>query len=61
MKRTTTPDYFGPNNCDLDMYKEKKIINLQPRKQTLDMIMQFARSYHVVGHLPKNISGMILN
>jgi len=34
---------------------------LNPRKETLSLIMQFARAYHVEKRLPAQLSGIILN
>jgi hypothetical protein len=47
-----------------DCYKllEKKSIDrLNPRKETLALIMQFACVYHVEKRLPDSLSEMILN
>ena len=35
--------------------------HLNPRKETLALIMQFACSYHVEKKLPARLSGIILN
>jgi hypothetical protein len=59
MKKTFTPNYL--NRYELKCVENKPITFLYPQKQTIDFLMQFARSYHVESRLPKQISGMVLN
>jgi hypothetical protein len=46
--------------CDA-MKRMKKYISKEPRKQTVEVVMQFARSYHVEKQLPSNLSGYVLS
>ena len=43
------------------MEKDISYRHLNPRKETLALIMQFARVYHVEQKLPVRFSGIILN
>ncbi len=60
MKKTTTSDYSGSSDCDLNRKKEG-YLRIRPKEKTLDFLKQFARLYHVESKLPKEVSGMILN
>ena len=61
MKKMTTPDSVNYTDFDSNALKEKAQHRLSPKKQTLQLLMQFAKSYHVETSLPKEISGMVLN
>ena len=43
------------------MEKDIPYRQLNPRKETVALIMQFAGAYHVEKKLPKRMSGLILN
>jgi len=43
------------------MEKDIPFRHLNPRKETLALIMQFAGAYHVEKRLPACLSGIILN
>ncbi len=59
MSRNSTPEEWK-DYCDA-MKREKVHICKEPRKQTMALVMQFARSYRVEKKLPVTISGYILN
>ncbi len=59
MSRISTPEEWK-DYCDA-MKREKVYICKEPRKQTIAMVMQFARSYHVEKQLPASLSGYVLN
>jgi hypothetical protein len=40
---------------------EDNVQGLNPKKQTLSFVKQFARSYHLEKKLPPALNGMILN
>ncbi len=63
MKRTVTPNSSNLENKELNIQEKRKIsFRLNPKKQTLDFLMQFARSYHVEEKLfSEELSGMVLN
>ena len=49
------------NQCCHIMEKDIPFEDLNPRKETLALIMQFAGAYHVEKKLPARLSGIILN
>ncbi len=59
MSRISTPEEWK-DYCDA-MKREKVHICKEPRKQTMAVVMQFARSYHVEKQLPASMSGYVLN
>lgn len=60
MKRTFTSHFFVSANNLAECRKSRKQ-RMSPKKQTLDFLMQFARSYHVEAGLPEELSGIVLN
>ncbi len=59
MSQISTPNDWK-DYCNA-MKREKVQVCRDPRKQTMMLIMQFARSYHVERTLPAQLSGIILN
>ena len=59
MSQISTPEEWK-DYCDA-MKAERVRIGKEPRKQTIAMVMQFARSYHVERRLPMSLSGYVLN
>jgi hypothetical protein len=50
-----------PADCCKVVKKETLSVSLNPRKETLAFIMQFACVYHVEKQAPTSLSAMILN
>ncbi|GHT70675.1 hypothetical protein FACS1894155_05820 [Bacteroidia bacterium] len=59
MSQISTPNEWK-DYCDA-MKKEKCRVYKDPRKQTMALIMQFARTYHVEKNLPASLSGYVIN
>jgi len=59
MSQISTPEEWK-DYCEA-MKSERVHICKEPRKQTIAMVMQFARSYHVERKLPVSLSGYVLN
>lgn len=62
MKRTFTSEFYINRNESAVWKRSKRKNSMSPKKETLDFLRQFARSYHIVGTgLPAEISGMVLS
>lgn len=62
MKRTSTHYYFiFSGNDDPVLRKDQTRQRLSPKRQTMDFLMQFARTYYAETKLPKEMSGIVLN
>ena len=59
MSRISTPNEWK-DYCN-EMKKEHVPVYREPRKQTMALIMQFARSYHVEKKVPSALSGLVLS
>lgn len=60
MKRISTPDFLIHKHSGSRKERHPKRV-LSPRKETIDFLVQFSRSYHVETSLPKELSGMVLS